>query len=179
MWTQDKVFNVYISDSKARLELKCEMKSVSLDFSIQITGNSIKTLESKKVGDKDCSLEVKKDETITFKLKGDQLILSTPGEQDAILVRMQKAPESSQSSSPQTDNPQTGSSSGAATFELYSGSYCTGTKVIYTVKMNCQSLASSPGIKSVKTPERVCEDIGDTMPAEQMCQVLNQNIGND
>lgn len=183
MWTQDKVLNVYISENSARLEVNCQKKSISIDFAIQISGNTIKTLESKKVGDSECSVEVKKDDIMTFKVNGDQLTLSATGEKDTVLTRMQSAPvaqqPTTQPNNPQPNNPQPGNNnSGTITFELYSGASCTGSMVGYTAKMNCQALAQSPAILSVKSQGQ-CEDIGEAMSAEQLCQLLNQQVGNN
>lgn len=189
MWTQDKTLKVYISENAARLEVNCQKKSISVDFAIQVSGNTIKTLESKKAGDSDCSVEVKKDDIMTFKVNGDQLVLSAAGEQDTVLTRMQSAPVTpqpttqpnapQQPSNPQPSNPQPGNNnSGTSTFELYTGSNCTGTMVVYTVKMNCQALAQSPAIHSAKFASS-CAELDSAMSAEQVCQVLNQQVGNN
>lgn len=187
MWAKDKVLNIYIAENSARIEVNCQKKSVSIDFAIQISGNTIKTLESKKVGDSECSAEAKKDDVITFKVSGDQLVLSAPGEQDMVLTRMQNAPVTQQPATPPTNtqpgntqptNPQPGNNTGTITFDLYSGTNCTGAMVKYTAKMNCQALAQSPEIQSVKSQGQ-CEDIGESMSAEQICQLLNQQVGNN
>lgn len=178
MWTQNKTLNVYISENTVRLEVNCQKKSISVDFAIQVSGNTIKTLESKKAGDSDCSVEVKKDDIMTFKVNGDQLVLSAAGEQDTVLTRMQNAPEAQQPTT-QPNNPQPGNNnSGTSKFELYTGSNCTGTMVVYTAKMNCQALAQSPAIRSAKF-DNSCADLESAMSAEQVCQVLNQQVGNN
>jgi hypothetical protein len=179
MWTQNKTLNMYISENTARIESKCQNKTSAIDFAIQISGNTIKILESKKTNDSECPLEVKKDETITFKVNGDQLVLSAAGEQDLVLTRMQSAPVAQQPSNPQSSNPQPGNNnSGTSTFELYTGSNCTGTMVVYTAKMNCQALAQSPAIHSAKF-DSSCAELDSAMSAEQVCQVLNQQVGNN
>lgn len=183
MWTQDKKLNIYISENSARIEVNCQKKSASVDFAIQISGNNIKTLETKKAGDSECSVEVKKDDIFAFKVNGDQLTLSAAGESDLVLTRLQNAPvaqqPTTQPNSPQPSNPQPGNNnSGANTFELYSGANCTGTMVGYSTKMNCQTLAQAPAIQSAQF-EGSCANLENAMPAEQVCQILNQQAGNN
>lgn len=184
MWTQDKTLNVYISENTAHFEVTCEKKSIGADFAIQISGNTIKFLESKKVGDSECSIEIKKDAIVTFKVNGDQLVISAAGEKDTVLTRMQSAPVAQQPTTQpnapqQPSNPQPGNNnSGTITFELYSGANCTGAVVGYTAKMNCQALVQSPAIQSISSQGQ-CQDIGEAMSAEQICQLLNQQVGNN
>lgn len=196
MWmNKDQGLRFFLTEQKARLEAICDTKSVNLEFMVQVTPTTIKTLDAKKVGDKDCSIEVKKNDIITYRLNGDQLVLSYPGQEDLILTRIQNAPPVSASPQPsnpsqnpqpsqplpslpggQQPEPMPGNSQPTMNFEFYSGNQCTGAKIVYSPNMKCQGLALN--VQSVAIPGEPCQNLDEAISAQELCFILNKQFGN-
>ncbi|MCB0369042.1 MAG: hypothetical protein KDD45_06200, partial [Bdellovibrionales bacterium] len=174
--SSDATLKLYISENKARLEAFCKSKTTVLEFGVQVAGNKISFLESKKAGDTDCPIEVKKGEEITYAVSGNQLILSTPGEKDLVMTRIENQ-QTPQEPVATPDNPQQPDAGNSNSLEMYTDVGCTGQKVVYTEKMNCQTVSNTLAILSVKAQDQ-CQNLQQTLSAQQICQAINQQLGN-
>jgi hypothetical protein len=177
---ENEALKVFIAEGKLLLEAKCDNKTISLEVAAEITSTTIKTLETKKTGTEPCTIEFTKDQVSTYKVTGDILVVTFPSNESLQFTRLVTAKPANPNPQPTTPQQppaqnEPGGNNNTFQMELYSQANCGGVKSLYLAKMDCNSLAQSQAVLSVKT-EGQCQNLSQAVSAVEICESINSQI---
>jgi hypothetical protein len=168
-WSDGGALTLFVSDTKLKLVAQCENQQVvQVEIAIKLTPTDFTFLESKSAGQGDCSIDFKQGMVTKYSVNGDRLTIMPDAQKQIAFERLQNLPQQ-----PTPSNPGNGGGNGAITLELFSGANCQGTKVIYTVGMNCTQISGT--VNSLRQAgQQQCTNTNQPLQAAQVCESVNQ-----